>query len=76
MSALPLLGFSLVLEPYFGLFGLGVVLVRRATGSPRLGLVLAPFLWTALSILKAACDKPSHATTWMCSRPPTDFAMT
>ena len=32
------LGFSLVLGLYFGIFGLGVVLVRRATGSVRMAL--------------------------------------
>jgi apolipoprotein N-acyltransferase len=48
-----LLGFSLVLGLYFGLFGLGVMLVRRATGSTRLALVAAPFLWTALELAAA-----------------------
>ena len=33
-----LIGFSLVLGLYFGFFGLGVMLVRRATGSTRLAL--------------------------------------
>jgi len=47
------LGFSLVLGLYFGLFGLGVVLVRRATGSARLALALAPFLWTGLDLAAA-----------------------
>ena len=42
-----LIGFSLVLGLYFGLFGLGVALVRRATGSTRLALAFAPILWTA-----------------------------
>src|SRR5208337_3805753 len=45
-----LIGFSLVLGLYFGLFGLGVVLVRRATGSTRLALAFAPFLWVALEL--------------------------
>jgi apolipoprotein N-acyltransferase len=45
-----LLGFSLVLGLYFGLFGLGVVLVRRATGSTRLALASAPILWAALEL--------------------------
>jgi apolipoprotein N-acyltransferase len=48
-----LLGFSLVLGLYFGLFGLGVVLVRRATGSTRLALAAAPILWTALELAAA-----------------------
>ncbi len=33
-----LIGFSLVLGLYFGLFGLGVMLVRRATGKHSLAL--------------------------------------
>jgi apolipoprotein N-acyltransferase len=48
-----LLGYSLVLGLYFGLFGLLVVLVRRATGSTRLALAAAPFLWTALELAAA-----------------------
>jgi len=48
-----LIGFSLVLGLYFGLFGLGLVLMRRATGSVRLALVFAPFLWTALELAAA-----------------------
>jgi apolipoprotein N-acyltransferase len=47
------LGFSLVLGLYFGLFGLGVVLVRRATGSVRIALGVAPFLWTGLDLAAA-----------------------
>ena len=39
-----LIGYSMVLGLYFGLFGLGVVLVRRATGSTRLALAFAPVL--------------------------------
>jgi apolipoprotein N-acyltransferase len=45
-----LIGYSLVLGTYFGLFGLGVVLVRRTTGSTRLALAFAPFLWAALEL--------------------------
>jgi apolipoprotein N-acyltransferase len=45
-----LIGYSLVLGTYFGLFGLGVVLIRRATGSTRLALAFAPFLWAALEL--------------------------
>jgi apolipoprotein N-acyltransferase len=45
-----LLGFSLVLGTYFGLFGLGLALVRRATGSTRWALAAAPFLWAALEL--------------------------
>jgi apolipoprotein N-acyltransferase len=48
-----LVGFSLVLGLYFGLFGLGVMLVRRATGNTRLALAAAPFLWTALDLAAA-----------------------
>jgi apolipoprotein N-acyltransferase len=48
-----LLGFSLVLGLYFGLFGLGMALVRRATGSTRLALAAAPILWTALELAAA-----------------------
>jgi apolipoprotein N-acyltransferase len=45
-----LIGYSLVLGTYFGLFGLGVVLVRRASDSTRLALAFAPFLWAALEL--------------------------
>ena len=48
-----LLGFSLVLGLYFGLFGLGVALVRRATGSTQMALAIAPILWTALELAAA-----------------------
>jgi apolipoprotein N-acyltransferase len=48
-----LIGYSLVLGTYFGLFGLGVVLVRRAAGSTRLALAFAPFLWAALELAAA-----------------------
>ena len=48
-----LIGFSLVLGLYFGLFGLGVMLVRRATGKTNLALVAAPFLWVALDLAAA-----------------------
>jgi apolipoprotein N-acyltransferase len=45
-----LLGFSMVLGLYFGLFGLGVALVRRATGSTRWALAAAPVFWAALEL--------------------------
>ncbi len=48
-----LLGFSLVLGLYFGLFGLGVMLVRRATASTSLALVAAPLFWAALELAAA-----------------------
>jgi apolipoprotein N-acyltransferase len=45
-----LVGYSLVLGLYFGLFGLGVMLVRKATGSTRLALAAAPILWAGLEL--------------------------
>ncbi|WP_162601187.1 apolipoprotein N-acyltransferase [Occallatibacter savannae] len=48
-----LMAFSLVLGLYFGLFGLGLMLVRKATGHPHFALVFAPFLWTALELAGA-----------------------
>jgi apolipoprotein N-acyltransferase len=48
--SLLLVGYSLVLGTYCGLFGLGLVLVRRATGSTRWALAFAPFLWAALEL--------------------------
>ena len=45
-----LIGYSMVLGLYFGLFGLGLALVRRATGSTRLALAFAPALWAALEL--------------------------
>ncbi|HUX44074.1 MAG TPA: apolipoprotein N-acyltransferase [Terracidiphilus sp.] len=48
-----LAGFSLVLGLYFGLFGLGVALVRRATGSTGKALVAAPVLWAAAELAAA-----------------------
>jgi apolipoprotein N-acyltransferase len=53
VSFLILLLFSLVLGAYFGLFGLGLGLVHRATGSVRWALAFAPFLWTALELAGA-----------------------
>lgn len=53
VSVLLLAGFSLVLGGYFGLFGFGLAWARRRTGSARLALVLAPFLWTALDLAAA-----------------------
>ena len=48
-----LIGFSLVLGLYFGLFGLSVMLVRRATGKQHFALAAAPFLWVALDLAAA-----------------------
>jgi apolipoprotein N-acyltransferase len=53
VALLLLIGFSLVLGLYFGIFAWGVLLVRRATGSTPLALVFAPFLWTALELAGA-----------------------
>jgi apolipoprotein N-acyltransferase len=53
VSVLLLLGFSLVLGLYFGLFGLGVAFVQKTTGSTRLALAFAPVLWTALELAAA-----------------------
>jgi apolipoprotein N-acyltransferase len=53
VSVLLLVGYSLVLGLYFGLFGWGVVLIRRSTGSARLALAAAPVLWTALELAGA-----------------------
>ncbi len=52
-SFLILILFSLVLGLYFGLFGLGIALVQRATRSTRLALAFGPFLWTALELAAA-----------------------
>ena len=51
VSALLLLGFSLVLGLYFGLFGLGLAFVRRRSGAAA--LIAAPFLWVALDLAGA-----------------------
>ncbi len=48
-----LIGFSLVLGLYFGFLALGVALVQRATGSVRMALAFAPFLWTGLDLAAA-----------------------
>jgi apolipoprotein N-acyltransferase len=45
-----LIGYSLVLGLYFGLFGLSVALVHRASGSTRWALAAAPILWAALEL--------------------------
>jgi apolipoprotein N-acyltransferase len=45
-----LLGYSLVLGLYFGLFGWAVALVHRATGSARWALGVAPVLWAAMEL--------------------------
>jgi len=48
-----LVAFSLVLGLYCGLFGLGVMLVRQATGKPLPALLAAPFFWVALDLIAA-----------------------
>lgn len=48
-----LLGFSLVLGAYFGLFGLAVALVHKATKSTGLALALAPAFWAGLELAAA-----------------------
>jgi apolipoprotein N-acyltransferase len=48
-----LVGYSLVLGLYFGIFGLGVALVRQASGSTRLALAAAPILWAGLELAAA-----------------------
>jgi apolipoprotein N-acyltransferase len=53
VPVLLLIGYSLVLGLYFGLFGLGVALVRQASGSTRWALAAAPFLWAALELAAA-----------------------
>jgi apolipoprotein N-acyltransferase len=45
-----LLGYSMVLGLYFGFFGLGMMLVRRASGSTRWSLAAAPVLWAGLEL--------------------------
>lgn len=52
VSALLLLGFSLVLGGYFGLFGLCTVLVRQKLNAVC-ALSAAPFLWVALDLAGA-----------------------
>lgn len=48
-----MIGFSAVLGLYFGLFGLALMLVRRATGDVRWALAAAPVLWVALELAAA-----------------------
>jgi len=42
--------YSMVLGLYFGLFGLAMAFLRRASGGIALPLVLAPFLWAAIEL--------------------------
>jgi apolipoprotein N-acyltransferase len=53
VSVLLLVGYSLVLGLYFGLFGFFVALVQKATAKTRLALFAAPVLWTALELAAA-----------------------
>ena len=50
VPVLLLIGYSLVLGLYFGIFGLAVALVRQSTGSPRLALAAAPVFWAGLEL--------------------------
>ncbi len=52
VSALMLLGFSLVLGLYFGLFGLAVAFLHKRLGLAW-ALAAAPFLWVALDLAGA-----------------------
>jgi apolipoprotein N-acyltransferase len=52
VSLLLLVAFSLVLGAYFGLFGLGLAVVRRRLGVGW-ALAAAPFLWVALELAGA-----------------------
>jgi apolipoprotein N-acyltransferase len=45
-----LVGFSLALGLYFGLFGIALALVRKATGSAAWALAAAPVFWVALEL--------------------------
>ena len=45
--------YSAVLGLYFGLFGLLIALLRRASGRLLLPLALAPFLWVAIELAAA-----------------------
>ncbi len=48
-----LAGFSLVLGLYFGLFGLALALLRRASGSTSVALAAAPIFWAGLELAAA-----------------------
>ena len=48
-----LIGFSLVLGLYFGVFGLVLMLIRRATSSSAWALAAAPAVWSALELAAA-----------------------
>ncbi len=50
ISLLLLIGYSLVLGLYFGLFTLSLVLVKRATGSMQWALLSAPVLWSGIEL--------------------------
>jgi apolipoprotein N-acyltransferase len=50
VPVLLLVGYSLVLGLYFGLFGLAVALLRQSTGNPRLALAFAPVFWAGLEL--------------------------
>jgi len=50
VPVLLLVGYSAVLGLYWGLFGLSIALVRRASGSTRWALAAAPVLWAGIEL--------------------------
>src|SRR5580704_11177642 len=42
--------YSMVLGLYFGVFGLGIAFLRRASGGAGVPLIAAPFLWVAIEL--------------------------
>jgi apolipoprotein N-acyltransferase len=42
--------YSMVLGLYFGVFGLGIAFLRRASGGAGVPLIVAPFLWVAIEL--------------------------
>ena len=42
--------YSMVLGLYFGVFGLGIAFLRRASGGMAAPLIIAPFLWVAIEL--------------------------
>jgi len=50
VPVLLLIGYSLVLGLYFGIFGLAVAWVRHRSGSTKLALAAAPVFWAALEL--------------------------
>ena len=48
-----LIGFSLVLGLYFGLFGFAIAAVKRITGKNQVALAVAPIFWAGLELAAA-----------------------